>query len=145
MLRDRHTPGTLINIALEHLPRQPLLGKPKPVRVFKYAHHKELHAGLAVSVQLHFLLFQLLCHQLSGAPAAAAAAAATTPASTTASSTTTDGGHSGGRCGDVYVLLLILVVCDFDVQVLRVLLPLHHAVGAPLCGGGVGQPRLKGE
>ena len=99
------------------------------VPAFKYAtaHHKELHAGLAVGVQLHCLLFQLLGHQLSGVPAAASAAASAATTTTT-TSTTTDGGHGGSRRGDVDVLLLVLVVCDLDVQVLRVLLPLDHAV-----------------
>lgn len=37
------------------------------------------------------------------------------------------------RSGHVNIRIhFILIVCDFDVQIFRVLLPLHLAVGAPL-------------
>lgn len=70
-------------------------------------YHKELHARLSVSIQLH-LLFELRCRP------------------------PTDGGNRCCRCSDVYIFLLVLVVSYLDVQVFRVLLPLNHSIGASL-------------
>lgn len=70
-------------------------------------YHEELHAGLSVYIQLH-LLFELRCRP------------------------TADGGHRRCRCSDIYVFLLILIICYLYVQVLCVLLSLNHAIGASL-------------
>lgn len=72
-----------------------------------YTHHKELHAGLSVHIQLHFLFEQCCC-----------------PA--------TDGSHSCCGCSNIYIFLLILIICYLDIKVLGVLLPFHYTIGAPL-------------
>lgn len=69
-------------------------------------HHKKLHARKTVSIEL---LLEFSSHGLSVAYG------------------------RNNRSGHVHIRVnFVLVVCDFDIQILGVFLPLHLAVRAPL-------------
>lgn len=72
-----------------------------------HTHHKELHTGQSITIQLHFLF------ELHWCP-------------------TADGSHSCRGCSNIYVFLLVLIIRYLDIQILSVLLSLHHTIGASL-------------